>query len=291
MSTEEIFFFVVQLAWFWFQFYYPNVTRRVLLSCIRGVMVCVYWLLCKMWELICSELSSVFCVDRLVVKPVSKPTPFAHETKSAPRSSSMKYTAPIPTFVRQSPSAVPPTNPQYQSAEKTSNSTPNNTAPFFGSNVSTNQLPTFVPSYVSTSSVEAIHVEAVAVDANTSTVSPVVSAARNAMEKVAKVVHHLDLPTRVSVTPQKLIQGMCAIQGIHLDPSDMDHAVDQIVKAVGNSGGVCDGEESYDLFINYRVSTEKEVAMKLYLELKLKGNHRIRSHTICYLHTPTLTPS
>ena len=90
------------------------------------------------------------------------------------------------------------------------------------------------------------------------------------LEKVATVVHGLDLPTRVSVTPRKLMSDLFAIQGIALDPSDLDPAIDKIVATAGSSGGVCDGDKSFDLFINYRVAADADVAEKLYLYLKTK---------------------
>ena len=99
----------------------------------------------------------------------------------------------------------------------------------------------------------------------------VVSNVAGILEKVAKVVHDLDLPTRVSVTPRKLMTNLFAIQGIALDPSDLDPAIDKIAATVGSSGGVCDGDKSYDLFINYRVAADADVAEKLYLYLKTKG--------------------
>ena len=98
-----------------------------------------------------------------------------------------------------------------------------------------------------------------------------VTNAVSVVEKVAKVVHDLDLPTRVSVTPRKLMTNLLAVQGIALDPSDLDAAIDKIVATVGSSNGVCDGEHSYDLFINYRVASDADVAEKLYLYLKTKG--------------------
>ena len=99
----------------------------------------------------------------------------------------------------------------------------------------------------------------------------VVKNAAGILEKVATVVHGLDLPTRVSVTPRKIMSDLFAIQGIELDPSYLDPAIDKIVTMVGSSGGVCDGVKSFDLFINYRVAADADVAEKLYLYLKTKG--------------------
>ena len=107
-------------------------------------------------------------------------------------------------------------------------------------------------------------------NSNSSSVTTVVSNVAGILEKVATVVHGLDLPTRVSVTPRKLMSDLFAIQGIALDPSDLDPAIDKIVATAGSSGGVCDGDKSFDLFINYRVAADADVAEKLYLYLKTK---------------------
>ena len=88
------------------------------------------------------------------------------------------------------------------------------------------------------------------VNTNNSNSATIVSNVAGILEKVAKVVHDLDLPTRVSVTPRKLMSDLFAIQGIALDPSDLDPAIDKIATTVGGSGGVCDGNKSFDVFIN-----------------------------------------
>ena len=106
---------------------------------------------------------------------------------------------------------------------------------------------------------------------NSSSSANVVSNVAGILEKVAAVVHGLDLPTRVSVTPRKLMSDLFAIQGIALDPSDLDPAIDKIIATVGSSGGVCDGDKSFDVFVNYRVAADADVAEKLYLYLKTKG--------------------
>jgi len=74
------------------------------------------------------------------------------------------------------------------------------------------------------------------------------------MRIVATVAHELDMPSRLTVTPRQLMADLFALQVIPLDPSDLDMAVERIVHTVGSSGGVCDGEASYDVFINYRVA-------------------------------------
>jgi hypothetical protein len=60
------------------------------------------------------------------------------------------------------------------------------------------------------------------------------------------------------------------IQGIPLDPTTIDPAVARISKVIGHCE-TCDGEEKYDCFINYRVASEANTALTLYLELKTKG--------------------
>ena len=109
------------------------------------------------------------------------------------------------------------------------------------------------------------------VNVNSSSSGGIVSNVAGILEKVATVVHGLDLPTRVSVTPRKLMSDLFAIQGIALDPSDLDPAIDKIIATVGSSGGVCDGDKSFDVFVNYRVAADADVAEKLYLYLKTKG--------------------
>ena len=276
MSKAEIFFFIIQLAWWLFVFYYRHVVMDLFIEEWRTTYA----------PRIRSELYSFLCGDWFYKKLASKPTPaptFVRESPSAPPLSSFidKTSPPIPTptFVRESPSAPP----QYSSIGKATSSL-NNTAPFFGSKVSTNPLSSSAPvpletashhsSYASTSSVEAIHVEAVTMNTNAATISPSVEKVAADMEKVAKVIGRLDLPTRVSMTPRKLMTALCANQGINLDPSEIEHAVNQIVETVGSSGGVCDGKDSYDVFINYRVSTDNEVATRLFLELKCRGIYR-----------------
>jgi len=78
--------------------------------------------------------------------------------------------------------------------------------------------------------------------------------AADAMRIVATVAHELDMPSRLTVTPRQLMADLFALQVIPLDPSDLDMAVERIVHTLGSSGGVCDGETSYDVFINYRVA-------------------------------------
>jgi hypothetical protein len=95
--------------------------------------------------------------------------------------------------------------------------------------------------------------------------------ALNVIKTIAAVVHDLDMPAKVTKTPRQLMSELFAIQGIPLDPSDLDPAIDKITSTVGSSGGVCDGVKTYDVFINYRVAADADLAEKLYLYLKTKG--------------------
>jgi hypothetical protein len=63
------------------------------------------------------------------------------------------------------------------------------------------------------------------------------------------------------------------IQGMSLDPSEIDVAVQKICMIVGDSRGVCDGVETHDVFINYRVGSDADLAEKLYYALKSVGIH------------------
>lgn len=76
---------------------------------------------------------------------------------------------------------------------------------------------------------------------------------------------------KVTRTPRSIMSTLFEIQGIPVDPTDLDPAVDKIAKAVGTGFG--DGKEKYDCFINYRVASDADLAEKLYLYLKTKGIH------------------
>jgi len=80
--------------------------------------------------------------------------------------------------------------------------------------------------------------------------------------KLDKVIY-TDVVTR---TPKDIMTSLFKIQGIHLDPSDMKATAEKIAEFVGSDG--CDGEDSFDCFINYRVATDKDIAEQLYYMLK-----------------------
>lgn len=79
------------------------------------------------------------------------------------------------------------------------------------------------------------------------------------------------LKEQVTLPPRNIMTKLFEIQGIAVDPTDLDPAVEKITKAVG--GGFGDGKSKYDCFINYRVATDADLAEKLYLYLATKGIH------------------
>jgi len=81
------------------------------------------------------------------------------------------------------------------------------------------------------------------------------------------------MPKRVSVSPRDLMAELLKIQGVSLDPSEIDVAIQKISMIVGDSRGVCDGVETHDVFINYRVGSDADLAEKLYYALKSVGIH------------------
>lgn len=80
---------------------------------------------------------------------------------------------------------------------------------------------------------------------------------------------NFEVGAQVTKHPRSIMCDLFQIQGIAVDPTDLDPAVDKIVKAVG--GGFGDGKTKYDCFINYRVASDSDLAEKLYLYLATKG--------------------
>jgi uncharacterized phage infection (PIP) family protein YhgE len=89
-------------------------------------------------------------------------------------------------------------------------------------------------------------------------------------EREVELKNKAEIDDLVTTDPRTLMTSIFKIQGIKLDPTDVDPAVAKIVQAVGHAEE-CDGEETYDCFINYRVASEANTAMTLYLELKTQG--------------------
>ncbi|OQR99285.1 hypothetical protein ACHHYP_07131 [Achlya hypogyna] len=73
-----------------------------------------------------------------------------------------------------------------------------------------------------------------------------------------------------TLAPAQVLCQLFSYQGIHLiDPDDMDSVVAKILPLMRPQDTML--PDNYDCFISYRVSSEKEVAEKLYLHLKAKG--------------------
>ncbi|KAF0698287.1 Aste57867_11080 [Aphanomyces stellatus] len=93
----------------------------------------------------------------------------------------------------------------------------------------------------------------------------------------AHITTHMRPPTtslsdRVTHSPSVLLGRLFSFQGVHLiDPDDMESVVQKICLATGPSR--CDGDVTYDCFLNYRVASEKDVAEKLYLYLRTRQLH------------------
>ena len=81
----------------------------------------------------------------------------------------------------------------------------------------------------------------------------------------------VEVNDRVTVSPRTIMKRLFDIQGIALDPDNIEATVVKIKKVVGKGFGV--GNTKYDCFINYRVDSEHETAEKLWLYLKTEGIH------------------
>jgi hypothetical protein len=79
------------------------------------------------------------------------------------------------------------------------------------------------------------------------------------------------LKDSVTITPRSIMTQLFEIQGIAVDPTDVEVAVDRLVKTIGTGFG--DGKTKFDCFINYRVNADADLAEKLYLYLLSRGVH------------------
>lgn len=79
------------------------------------------------------------------------------------------------------------------------------------------------------------------------------------------------LKEKVTMTPRSIMSELFEIQGIAVDPTDVEVAVDKLAKAIGPGFG--DGKTKFDCFINYRVAADADLAEKLYLYLLSRGIH------------------
>ena len=85
-----------------------------------------------------------------------------------------------------------------------------------------------------------------------------------------------DVRDTVQRPPRDILSELFLIQGIPLDPDNVNAAVDKITAAVQASVGeaghaACDGKTTFDCFISYRVAADKDIAEKIHDKLSLKG--------------------
>lgn len=73
-------------------------------------------------------------------------------------------------------------------------------------------------------------------------------------------------------SPREILSEMFKIQGVRLDPQDSHEACGKIKNASRRSlSSTMHGDYEYDCFISYRVSSDVDIAEKLYLYLKAEG--------------------
>ena len=82
----------------------------------------------------------------------------------------------------------------------------------------------------------------------------------------------------ITLPPRDIMVKLLEIQGIALDPADIEPAIQRVVAAIkaGMAKHVldeCDGKKSYHVFISYRVNADKDLAEKVYYALKADGLH------------------
>lgn len=90
------------------------------------------------------------------------------------------------------------------------------------------------------------------------------------------MISKTDIIERVERPPKIILSELFTIQGIHIDHDDLDAAIDRLVATIKKSGGNgtrCDGVNTFDCFISYRVRSDKNsyIAERLYDKLMLKG--------------------
>ncbi len=83
--------------------------------------------------------------------------------------------------------------------------------------------------------------------------------------------YNIAFQDNITIPPKDIMSEMFQIQGIPLDPQDLEPAGQAIYQAVKERCNSSNQGMLYDCFIGYRVFSESDVAEKLYLLLKLKG--------------------
>lgn len=75
----------------------------------------------------------------------------------------------------------------------------------------------------------------------------------------------------VQESPRSIMSRLFLIQGIECDVQQVELSALKIIEAVGKGFG--DGVSKYDCFLSYRVSSESDLAEKLYYALRGHGVH------------------
>jgi hypothetical protein len=83
--------------------------------------------------------------------------------------------------------------------------------------------------------------------------------------------HNIPFQETLTIGPRDILYDMFQIQGISLDPQDIEPAGQHLCQAVKERCTSSNEGMIYDCFISYRVASECDLAEKLYLLLKLQG--------------------
>ena len=99
-----------------------------------------------------------------------------------------------------------------------------------------------------------------------------------------KVPSDFPIPDAVSWTPREIMTDLFRVQGIALDPRDIDPGLRKIQGAIASNDADrfrSDGVTSYDVFLSYRVAADADLAEKIYLNLKLAGLNPFLDKKVC----------
>lgn len=77
------------------------------------------------------------------------------------------------------------------------------------------------------------------------------------------------LGDKVTRDPRSIMEELFALQGIFYDRAGPEEALEKICNFVGVGG--CDGVNSFDVFISYRVAADKDAAQLVYQHLHERG--------------------
>lgn len=92
------------------------------------------------------------------------------------------------------------------------------------------------------------------------------------LKKISNVTSsvELEIPSEITQSPRWIMDKILVNPGIHVDPTDLDPAIDKLSKMIG-TGTDSDGVDKFDCYISYRVASDSDLAEKFYLYLRTKG--------------------